>query len=334
VASTAAISPAWHIVKQVHAGDAGGFTAVTAVGTTGGWAFNGQSKPTAWRRSGASWTQVSFPGKSGERVIATAASSATNVWAFTGGGSRSRALRWNGSGWAVERSFSKQIGGAVVLSRDNVWVFGQPYVPGSGLGSWHFNGHTWTHVTSGKGLEGGSGVSASNIWAFGGTDVAHWNGHTWSRTSVKALLPAKSTLNDPAVMGILEPSPNSAWAIGSGNTEDDGGPTVVLHYNGHVWSKVAQGNFGIGTDPLQQVSSDGHGGLWIPMPASGSRASYLVHYSGGHLTTAALPANDRKINVDAVALIPHTTQVLGAGFTHAYNNPGANVVAAILQYKS
>jgi hypothetical protein len=330
-----AVVPSWQIVKQVHAG-AGGFTAVTAAGATGGWAFNGQSKPTAWRRNGASWTKVSFPGKSGESVVAASASSATNVWAFTGGGSRSRALRWNGSTWTVERSFAKQIGGAMVLSRDDVWVFGEPDVPGSGLGSWHFNGHTWTHVTSGKGLEGGSGVSASNVWAFEGTDVAHWNGHTWSRTSVNALLPARNPkgTNDPAVVGILAPSPNSAWAIGSGNAQDEGGPTVVLHYNGHAWSKVAQGNFGLGTNPLQQVSSDGHGGLWIPMPASGGRASFLVHYSGGHLSEAALPANNRKINVTAVALIPHTTHMLGGGFTHAFNNPGAKVVAVILEYRS
>jgi hypothetical protein len=324
--------PSWHFVKHVHNG--GDFTAVVAVGKTGGWAFNGISKPTAWERNGSSWTQVSFPGRSGEEVVAAGASSATNVWAFTDAGTTARALRWNGSHWAAEKSFGAEIGGAVVISRSDVWVFGEPFAPGGGLGTWHYNGHAWSKVASGHGLEGGSALSAGSIWAFGGTQVAHWNGHTWTRTSVAGLLPAKQALNDPAVVGIVALSRDSVYAIGSGNLEDEGGPTVVLHYNGHAWSKVAQGSYGVGTSPLQQVSSDGHGGLWIPMPAAGSERSYLVHYSAGHLTSAALPAGPRKINVESVASIPGGTGLLAGGFTHASDNPGVGVVAVILEYGS
>jgi hypothetical protein len=72
-----------------------------------------------------------------------------------------------------------------------VWVFGQPYFPGAGLGAWHYNGHTWSRVASGHGLQGGSALGADDIWAFDGADVAHWNGSIWSRTSVAHLLPAK-----------------------------------------------------------------------------------------------------------------------------------------------
>ena len=332
LAATSA-SPSWHFVKHVRSGATGDFTAVVAVGKTGGWAFNGISKPTAWKRSGGSWTQVSFPGRSGEEVVAAEASSATNVWAFTDAGAAARALRWNGSRWSVERSFAGQIGGAVVLSASDVWVFGEPNFPGSGLGTWHYNGHAWAKVGSGHGLEGGSGLSAGSIWAFDGTKVAHWNGHTWTRTSVAALLPAKQALNDPAVVGIDAQSADSVYAIGSGNLEDEGGPTVILHYNGHSWAKVAQGSFGVGTSPLQQVASDGSGGLWIPMPATGAERSYLVHYAAGRLTAAALPTGPRKINVESIARIPGTTQLLAGGFTHASDNPGASVVAVLLQYE-
>ena len=168
--------PSWHFVKHVHNG--GDFTAVVAVGKTGGWAFNGISKPTAWKRSGASWTQVSFPGQSGEEVVAAEASSATNVWAFTAGGSVGTALRWNGTDWTVVRSFDQAISGAVVLSPSDVWVFGEPYYPGAGMGAWHYNGRTWSAPASGRRLEGGSALSGDDIWAFDGTDVAHWNGTT------------------------------------------------------------------------------------------------------------------------------------------------------------
>jgi hypothetical protein len=326
-------APSWHVVKRVHSGSTGDFTAVVAVGKTGGWAFNGISKPTAWKRDGGSWTQVSFPGRSGEEVVAAGASSASNVWAFTDGGSSARALRWNGSSWSAVRSFTGQIGGAAVISKTDVWVFGEPVFPGAGMGTWHYNGHTWAKVASGHGLEGGSALSPGSIWAFDGTKVAHWNGHTWTRTSVASLLPPKTELNDPAVVGIDALSVGNVYAVGSGNLEDEGGPTVILHYNGHSWAKVAQGSFGVGTSPLQQVASDGHGGLWLPMPAVGAERSYLVHYAAGKLTAAALPTGPRKISVESVAHIPGTSQMLAGGFTHASNNPGVGAVAVLLQYE-
>jgi hypothetical protein len=324
----AAPSASWRIVKRVHSGASGDFTAVVGVGRTGGWAFNG-IKPTAWRRSGASWTRVAFPGQADEEVVAAGASSATNVWAFTSGG---RALRWNGSRWSVSKSFPDPLGGGVVLSPSDVWAFGQPFPPGTGLGAWRYNGHVWARVAGGAGLEGGSGLSASDVWAFDGTSVAHWDGHRWARTSVARLLPRKVQLNDPAVVGIDAQAPNSVYAIGNGNAEDEGGPTVVLHYNGRTWRKVAQGNFGLGDTP-QQVSSDGRGGLWIPMPGFGGRASFLVHFSGGRLTKAALPGGGNGIDVISVAQIPGTTGQLAGGFTHA---PGGatGVVAVILQLGS
>src|SRR5580658_428853 len=179
-----AAAASWHIVQQVNSGMFGGFTAVTAAGKTGGWAFDGYSEPTAWQRSGSTWRQVAFPGQSNEQVVAADATSATDVWAFTANGTRSRALRWNGRDWTVVKTFGQQVGGAVVLSADDVWAFfQQPFGTGHGLAAWHYNGHVWSQATSGDGLEGGSGLSADDIWAFAGTDVARWNGRAWSRTS-------------------------------------------------------------------------------------------------------------------------------------------------------
>lgn len=322
--------PAWRIVKQVHSGPFSGFSMVIAVGKNGGWAFNQGPKVTAWRRSGSTWTQVPFPGTSHEVVVAAGATSPGNVWAFTAGGAQSRALRWNGRGWTVQRSFPQQIGGAVVIGPADIWVFGQPFFPGQGLGAWHYDGRTWSRVASGPGLEGGSALSAHDVWAFDGSHVAHWNGSTWSRTSVAHLLPAKRQLNDPMIMGIFAPSRHSVYAIANGGLQDEGGPTVILHWDGHRWSKVAGGNYGFGVQPLQQMSSDGHGGLWIPMPGVGGQKSYLLHYSAGHLTAAALPGGPNRITVDTVALIPGTSAALAGGTTHTSTN--TNVTAILLQY--
>jgi hypothetical protein len=326
-----AAAPSWHVVKRVnYNGSNGVFTAVTAVGQNNGWAFDGYSRATAWERNGSTWTQVPFPSRNNEMVIAADASSATNVWAFTQESGQSRALRWNGHHWTVLGSFSRSIGGGVVLSPSDVWVFGTPDVPGADLGAWHYNGRTWTKVASGGKLEGGSGLSASDIWAFDGADVAHWNGSTWTKTSVATLLPARQQLNDPAVTGIYEQSKHSVYAIANGRLQDEGGPLAILHWNGSTWSKVAAGNFGFGE--LQQVSPDGNGGLWLPMPGAGGQKSYVLHYSHGHLTQAALPGGPTKITVDAVALIPGTTELLGGGNTHASSDEGTDVVGVVLQY--
>jgi hypothetical protein len=324
--------PTWSIVKQLHSGPFGGFSTVSAVGRNGGWAFDKGSAPTAWRRSGSTWTQVPFPGKSNEVVVAAGATSPGDAWAFTADGGQSRALHWNGHTWTVQRSFPQQIGGAVVVSPKDIWVFGQPFAPGAGLGAWHYDGSTWSRVASGHGLDGGSALSANNVWAFDGSDVAHWNGSAWSRTSVAGLLPAKQQLNDPMITGIFAQSSHSVYAIANGDLQDEGGPMVLLHWNGHQWSKVAGGNYGFGVQPLQQACSDGHGGLWIPMPGAGGQKSYLLHYSAGHLTAAALPGGPDRITVDTVALVPGTYSVLAGGNTHAYANPGTNVTAVLLQY--
>jgi len=229
----------------------------------------------------------------------------------------------------VVATFVKPIGGAAVLAANDVWVFGQPGIIEQ-LGAWHYNGHGWSQKS--KYLDGGSALSAKSVWAFGLTNVAHWNGHSWAITSVKNLLPRRQFLNDPALTGIYAKSSSNVYAIGNGNRQDEGGPTVVLHYNGHRWSKVAEGSFGYGTLPSQQVSPDGHGGLWLPMPGVLGAPSFLVHYAAGRLTSAKLPVSGRSITVDSVALVPGTAQALAGGFTHAKDNLGSAVVAVILQF--
>jgi hypothetical protein len=328
-AAAAAPPPSWRIVKSVHSGAGGGFTAVVATGKAAGWAFDTAGEPTAWQRNGGTWTQVKFPGKSGEQVVAAGAASPSDVWAFTDVGTGGRALRWNGRTWSVVRTFPQPIGGAAVLAANDVWVFGQPGIIEQ-LGAWRYNGHAWTRVA--KNLDGGSALAADDVWAFSGANVDHWNGRAWASTSVSGLLPRRTMFNDPAVTGVYAQSARSVYAVGNGNLQDDGGPTVILHYNGRTWSKVAQGNFGYGTQPSQQISPDGHGGLWLPMPGALGAPSYLIHYAAGRLTAARLPLGARSINVESVAAVPGTAQVLAGGFTHAAGNPFGNVVAVILQY--
>jgi hypothetical protein len=192
----------------------------------------------------------------------------------------------------------------VAVGKNGGWAFDTAAKPTA----WERTGsnpNAWMQVPF-PGLAGETVVcavatSATNVWAFtsdfgksralrwNGTD---WNGTVWSRTSVAALLPAEQFLNDSSVTGIFAQSPGSVYAIGSGNLQDEGGPLVILHWNGRQWSKVAGGSYGAGT--IQQISSDGHGGFWLPMPGFMGQKTYLLYYSAGHLTAAPLPSGPTR----------------------------------------
>jgi hypothetical protein len=335
-ALTTSSTPSWQVVKQVTGGSFAEFTAITAAGRNNAWAFDGQQGATAWERTGSTWARVPFPSKSDEEVFAAGASSASNVWALTAGlfGGQSRALRWNGSAWVQAGAFPQTAGGIAVLSSTNVWAFGAPYLPVAQLGAWHYNGRTWTKVASGKGLGGGSAVSAKDVWAYDGTDVANWNGSTWVRTNLASLLPANDGQNDPMITAIYAQSASSVYAIGTGDYNDGGWPTVVLHYNGKTWTQVAEDHAGTSFQVPQEISPDGHGGLWLTAAGFTGNVSAVLHYSDGHLTNASFPISASKIDVLSIAQIPGTSQILAGGYTHPAGNAGLNPVAVILQLGS
>ena len=331
-------APHWHIIASVPVkpGTSGQFTAVVATGKTTAWAFDGSATPggeTAWQRTGSTWKKVAFPGKSTEYVAAAGATSPSNVWAFADdiSGDSSRVLRWTGSKWAVARIFHGNIWGASVLGPKDVWVYG--LVPGfdPAIGVWHYNGTTWSQV--GKNISGGSALNDHDVWGFTAKDVEHWNGSKWTATSVKSLLPpvAPGGLNDPQVVGIMALSDTSVYAIGSAVAQDEGGPVVVLHFNGHTWSKLATGEFGYGPDH-QQFSSDGGSGLWLPMDGPFGGTSYLVHYAALKLNKAATPGNPALLTILSVARIPGTTQQLAGGYTHPGGGNRTPNAAVILEY--
>jgi len=331
----AATGPSWHIVTSVKSDDTGDFSAVVATGKTTGWAFDGagfSSPPAAYQLSGTTWKQAAFPGKKNEEVITAGATSPSDVWAFTSGfGTPSRVLHYNGHGWSVVRTFADQIADATVLASNDVWVYGDAPIPSQPvIGVWHYNGSTWKQVS--KTIQGGGALSATNAWGFSGSNVEHWTGAAWTATSVRSLLPAKNPdgLNDPQVAGVLALSATNVYAVGTGNAEDEGGPVVVLHYNGSKWAKLAQGQFGNG--PGAEFSSDGDGGLWLPMQGPVGGTSYLVHYAAGKLTKATLPVSAPKITVTSLSRVPGSTQQIAGGFIHGSDNRGIDVVAVVLKY--
>jgi hypothetical protein len=333
-----AVRPAaggWRITLNLTAKHNPQFTSITATGPAAAWAFEAFDPGTgahaaAWQLTGSGWHKAAFPSRPNEQVPVAASSSATNVWAFTQlnfPNGRSRAVRWDGDAWMVVHTFSGPVAGAAVLGPQDVWAFGQDFFGGKPLGARHWNGHRWTAPPSGHGLVAGSGLAANDVWAVGGKQVAHWNGHVWKRTSVAALLPPTTMFVHSALAGVYEQSPTSVWVVGSGDRQDEGGPVVVLHFDGHSWSKAAQGGFG---NPAQIVP-DGSGGLWIPVPFTAGGPGQIVHFTGGKLHEAPLPVSGQRLIVQAIAHVPGSTRSFGAGQIHRKNNPGTGLHAVLLQ---
>jgi hypothetical protein len=311
------------------------FTAITAAGPRAAWAFEGFDpapgvRPAAWQLTAGGWHRAAFPGKARELVVSAGSSSATNVWAFTSvsfGRGGSRALRWNGSSWQVAGTFRRPVSAGTVIGPSDVWVFGLDLFGHKSLGARHWNGHRWTAPPSGHGLQAGSGLSANDVWAVTGKTVAHWNGHRWKRTSVASLLPKTTLLGHPGLTNIWEQSPASVWALGTAGRQDEGGAVIVLHFDGHTWTRVAKSGSG---HPVQIVP-DGSGGFWIPSPSQNGEPGQILHYTGGKLLRAHLPISGARLSVQAIAHVPGTTRSFGAGQLHRRNVFGIGLHAVLLQ---
>ena len=255
--------------------------------------------------------------------------SPTDVLVFIRAKGGGEVLRRSGQKWSIVKTFAAEIGGASVLADNDIWVSGTAAGTGTApLGVWHYNGHAWTKVASG--LTGVSATSAVNAWAYNGTVAEHYNGKHWTTTNLASLLPAKSSETDPGVLSVVATSNSTAYAIGTAGGMLAG--IQVLDHNGHTWSKAApygyQSGFGGGL-----VSSDGHGGLWIPVDGYYGRA-IMVHYvNASHkLAASALPQTAIPFTIIAsIAQIPGTAEELAGGTaTEAVRN--ARYIAKTYQY--
>jgi hypothetical protein len=298
-------SPPWTISLKVTGSDFPSFEAVTATSATNAWAFDsaGSGAPHAYHLSGSTWTKEPFPGVSGDQVLSASSTSASNVWAFTFQG---RVVQFKSGIWSNVKKFSKAINSGLAINSTDVWVFGEGFAPE--LGTWHFNGTSWAKSSSGSGLQGASALSASSIWAYGGTNVAHYNGSTWKKTSVKSLLPKNTELSHSFVAGIDAISARNVYAVASGGRQDEGGPVVMLHYNGSHWSKIASKQTG---GPVAIVP-DGSGGFWIPV--TGGESSRMLHFTHGALNFVTLPYSPAHLLLFGAANGPHSKVAFAVGF--------------------
>jgi hypothetical protein len=200
--------------------------------------------------------------------------------------------------------------GLAVLSAKNVWAVGD-YTGADGTFRTlivHWNGKAWSRVPSpdpGAGsnvLSSVSAVSASNIWAVGdystqsgsfGTNktlILHWNGHTWRQVASPSPGSFADDLNN-----VQRVSGTNIWAVGLYAGADIRDRSLILHWNGHAWGRVASPNPGKQSDALSGLSAVSASSLWtteLYRNSSGSSGtSQILHWNGHTWSKAAAAPN-------------------------------------------
>jgi hypothetical protein len=328
-----AATPGWRQVFSHHYGPAAGYSSfgqVVALGANNAWAFGSASSngsqdanvPIAAHWNGHSWSSATLTAGLTNSIEAVSAPAANDIWAVTFQGGQ--ILHYDGHAWHVVKHVPGANGeftGITALSASNVWVFGGGGFEG-GLGTWHFNGRTWTEFKTGNavGLERASAISARDIWAIGGTlapwsTVERFNGHTWETV-------AKGLSGQLAFRDIWAIADDNVWAsatVYKNNTNS----AVLLHYNGKAWTKfsppwpVSTGNI----SDIGDIASDGANGLWMgystvtnPTSSSPQSAAYLVHRSGrGAWTRIEIGKNRTGASLSGIVRIPGTKSLWAVG---------------------
>jgi hypothetical protein len=291
-------------------GNFSGYGAVVAPGKSDAWAFGGTAlsggtapfgTPVAEHWNGRTWRGSPLPAGLHDSINAASASSASDIWAVTHFGGY--VLHWNGARWSLAKRLpgAGQLTGVTALSASDVWVFGGGGFIG-GLGTWHFNGRVWRQWTgNASGLENGSAVSASNIWALGGTltpdsTIEHFNGRSWRPVTAKAL----SGLSFQSIRAFGR---NDIWVSATVATSNL--PAFLVHFNGTHWTRFVVP----WKVDVSHIAADGHGGLWLNALGTTNNQAFVVHRTAsGRWSRTAI-----STFLPDLALIPGTASLWGVG---------------------
>jgi hypothetical protein len=318
----------WRPVFSKHYGaaiDYSAYGAVVATSTSNAWMLGGADvsggngttqRALAVHWNGRAWSST-FLLPAPSWIVAASADSASGIWAvtFLGG----YVLHWNGAKWLVAKHFSgpSELTGVTALSPTNVWVFGGPGFT-SGFGTWHWNGASWQHWTTGiaAGLQRASALTAKNIWAVSGTvapddAIAHFNGTSWQQVSATPL--AGLQFNDIRAL-----SSTSVWVAAVAN--GGGGPAYLVHFHGTGWSRIQVPWSGL---QVYSPTPDGLGGLWMTGQVTSTGKGYFIHLGAGG-TWSAFAANGLPAEL---APIPGTHSLWGVGSKRSTTNSSAVIWA-------
>lgn len=275
-ATAQAATTGWRVYANIPVDDGQDvveLTSVAVVNAADAWAvgaaFNmvGAGPGIVLHWTGKAWSRIKLPAKvaafwnyngGGQAVDVVGASSASNVWAFDGGGGF---IHLTSRGWtygmvpgtADGYSFTLTVSDVDVFSATDVWIFGCSFNSGKHASAVpyaaHFNGRKWAKITmpgSGE-VAGVSAVSARYMWAvtgptyasgwLGTAKVLRWNGVNWRPIRVQPPKLPKGA----AWTAIYARSHADLWVAGGGALNYTGGvtPERVYHWTGKRWLVTA-----------------------------------------------------------------------------------------------
>lgn len=211
---------------------------------------------------GTAWKDMAVPQVRGSQgssgLLGVAATSANDVWAvgfyYDGTAQRSLALHWDGHTWQAmptpKLGEFANLWGVSATSDSNAWAVGQ-YKDNSEIATLalHWDGSTWKQIEtpaigSGPELRAVTAIAEDDVWAVGSysdtkqvlTLALHWDGSTWQRVVTPS--PARGVAGAlTRLTGVTAASEDNVWA--SGTLEYSRTKDVVLHWDGHAWSRIA-----------------------------------------------------------------------------------------------
>jgi len=281
------------------------FNAVSAVSSKDVWAVGSSTSGSGTHQmliehwNGIAWTAVPAAASTqqyGDTLYATAALSATNVWAV---GTSSTIQQWDGARWnLVPRPAANPLPvpldeltlfGIAAVSPTNIWAVGGNVFRGcSGeLPALieHWDGKQWTaipHTPLGI-LFAVAADAANDVWAVGrggnGTFIMHYDGKQWATVNVSS-----PTGQSPQLNGVAAHSPTDVWAVGQ--TFSAGGTRpAVLHWDGKAWNTLTVPAPGAAFNTLNAVSLVSASELWTVGAYAQSGLSFdakqalILHYA-------------------------------------------------------
>jgi hypothetical protein len=205
------------------------------------------------------------------------------------------------------------------ISATDAWAVGESWSSnGSNYASFvtRYNGKTWKTVNvpgvAGRQtyLHGVRAISASDIWAVGGskdanghTLIMHYNGSKWTVVSS----PSPSSARDVDLLSVVAVAPNDIWAVGIWHSLDptDRYKTLILHYDGSTWRIVVSPNPGqgnnylLGVAALSSTSAIAVGGAWSY--DNKSVKTTVLRWDGKTWKTAPSPALPDRVGAEGPA---------------------------------
>jgi hypothetical protein len=276
----------WHGLGGPNDAD-GGLYGVDATSPTDIWVVGSadgyETLTSHW--DGTSWQDASQLGFGDyTSLFGVSALSASHVYVAGGYGTEAGDYALFGSlsngTWdtsALSQDGSSGLSGVDAVSKKDVWAVGYLYDDGL-IAHWDGSGFTTTSVGTGS-FEAVKAVAADDVWAVGTSAHAyHFDGSSWTPADIPGF-PSGGQLDT-----VTASSASDVWAAGTVPAAGGKVHTLIEHWDGSTWTRVASPNSKQTASEVVSISADSASDAWA-VAAIGPDTEYpagsmLLHWDG------------------------------------------------------